>query len=184
MRRWLRRWLRRLSGRPPAHIFAWRKPMVWMTAVMLIVFPVHAAPANPSDRVDVVVHVVYSVGGVETKSRRLTRDELASLFARYPTMKLIAEEDGRLIYEARVPDLAPSLKEYGRIGLSPDGTLIFYLDAPEGPKIIETFFRLDLKRIEVALPNDDLERLKRGIPVHSMAEYETIVETYRPFSVP
>jgi forespore regulator of the sigma-K checkpoint len=49
--------------------------------------------------------------------------------------------------------------------------------------VIQTFFQLDIKRMESSLPLEEVKLLKKGIPFSSMSEYNSILSTYGEFAI-
>ncbi len=49
--------------------------------------------------------------------------------------------------------------------------------------MIETFFQIDIESLETGLPEEPIRQLQRGIPVHDIAEFNSVLSTFSEFTL-
>jgi len=191
MGRWLKRWLRRLSWPRPAQLLA--------TGVLLgLFFLIDRFPPTTVDvdmhgderhtmavmhsMIDVTIRNMYRLGPPVLEHHHLSPEALQQFLMEEPDLVLVEMNDGERVYERRIDDLSPEIKERGRFGISPDGTMIFYEEGADGEKnILETFFQLNLDRLE-SDAGETLKALKIGIRVRSWQEYEHVLKVFQSYA--
>lgn len=67
-------------------------------------------------------------------------------------------------------------------GLSAEGVLTIYQGPPDDDHVIQTFFRIDTERLKARMSADEVASLQKGIQVHDMEEYKSVLATYNQFS--
>lgn len=191
MGRWLKRWLKRLSWPRPAQLLA--------TGVLLgLFFLIDLFPPTTVDvdmhgdephtmaaihpMIDVTIRNMYRLGPPVLEHHHLSPEALQQFLMEEPDLVLVEMNHGERVYERRIDDLSPEIKERGRFGISPDGTMIFYEEGADGEKnILETFFQLNLDRLE-SDAGETLKALKIGIPVRSWQEYEQVLKVFQSYA--
>lgn len=191
MRKWLKRWLRRLAAPRPAQLLATGVLFLFFFMINLLPPTVVDLETNPDENdmkavmhpmIYVTIRNVYRLGPPVTEHHHLSPEALNQLLAEESDLVLVEMNSGERIYERRIDDLSPEMKEHGRFGISPDGTMIFYEESAGGGKtILETFFQLNLDRLE-SDAGETLKALKIGIPVRSWKEYEEVLKTFQGYA--
>jgi|GEM_PF-1115027 len=141
-----------------------------------------AEPVLASMEVSIVLRKSY-VCGVESEEK--LSQMVAStdqVFQDYQDWQLLSQEGNHFEFSRQINDLAPICKEKGYFGLSKDGILTLYEGPPEEQKVIQTFFQMNTKKLESALPTNELEFLQKGIRITDIAEYNSILSSYEEFA--
>ncbi|MBP1930429.1 BofC C-terminal domain-containing protein [Ammoniphilus resinae] len=141
-----------------------------------------AEPAISSMEVSIVLKKSF-VCGVESEEK--LSQMVAStdqVIQDYQDWQLLSQEGNHFEFGKQVNDLAPICKEKGYFGLSKDGILTLYEGPPEEQKVIQTFFQINTKKLESALPMSELEFLQKGIRITDIAEYNSILSSYEEFA--
>ncbi|WP_202080197.1 BofC C-terminal domain-containing protein [Caldalkalibacillus salinus] len=97
--------------------------------------------------------------------------------------KVLERNGGHYVLGREVSDdLSERCKETGYFGIDQDGVLTIFEGPPSDNKVIQTFFRIDTKKLESLLPQEEVETLIQGIRIESMEEYLGVLSTYSPFA--
>jgi forespore regulator of the sigma-K checkpoint len=78
-----------------------------------------------------------------------------------------------------VNDISPLLKMNGYFGLTKDGTLSIFNGKPKEADIIQSFFQIDVKKLE----SKHYQQLLKGIPVKSKEDFARVVETMKKYEM-
>lgn len=100
---------------------------------------------------------------------------LEDFWAKYESWQLVDMDEDRLIFKKKVDDISPLLKMNGYFGITNDGTLSIFNGKPEESDVIQSFFQIDVKKLE----SSQHMRLMQGIPVKSKEEYAKVVESMK-----
>lgn len=191
---WLKRLLRKLRVKRPAQLLA---SLLFFLLALSLLFsrnPEVMPPATDQGEkeiattlapkvVEVITRTIYEVGPAEEEIRKLPIAELENLKEEYGNLIPYGNHKDRYLVERKVRDLSPKVKEEGKIGLTEDGMLILYSGDEEERKVIETFFQINIERMESSLPQEEVEQIRKGIPIHSLAEYNSILSTYGEYAL-
>lgn len=96
--------------------------------------------------------------------------------------KVIKEGAGFKLLKKVPNDLSPVCKKDGYFGITEDHVLTIFEGPPAQNKVIQTFFRIDTERLESMLPMEELLTLKKGIRIHNVEEYRSVLSTYKQFA--
>ncbi|CCQ94133.1 exported hypothetical protein [[Clostridium] ultunense Esp] len=196
MSSWLKRLLRKLRVKRPAQLLA---SLLFFLLALSVLFNREFSSLTPSNgggkpgeeitaalapnMAEVIFRTIYEVGPVEEEVKKIPYSELENLKKQYGNLTSYGAVRERYIVEKRVEDLSPFIKERGKLGLTKDGMLMLYTGSEIDPQVIETFFRIDVKRMESSLPQEEVNLLRQGIPVHSLAEFNSILSTYGEYAL-
>lgn len=125
----------------------------------------------------------YVIGSdtIETKVQDI--NSLEDLSANYPEFQIYKFNEEEVVLERTIEDLAPELKEGSYFSLDQNGYLTLYHDNKTETRIIETFFRIDIEKMETGLPKEPVEQLFKGIPIQDLAEYNSVLSTFSEYSL-
>ncbi|WP_231893407.1 intercompartmental signaling factor BofC [Rossellomorea aquimaris] len=123
---------------------------------------------------------VYLDGEVSEEVVQETIWSMEDFWAAYDEWQLIDMTEEEIIFQKRVDDISPLLKANGYFGISENGVLSIFNGKPGQAEIIQSFFQIDVERLESKRHDD----LVKGIPIKSKQEYEEVLESFKPFSVP
>jgi forespore regulator of the sigma-K checkpoint len=70
------------------------------------------------------------------------------------------------------------LKTNGYFGITHKGVLSIFNGRPEQSKIIQSFFQIDIKKLE----SNKQKELLDGIPIKTKDRYVHVLETFKPYS--
>ncbi|MBE3554912.1 MAG: BofC C-terminal domain-containing protein [Thermicanus sp.] len=196
MSSWLKRLLRKLRVKRPAQLLA--SLLFFLVALSVLFNQDPSSSTSPGggneqkeeitaalapNMAEVIFRTIYEVGPVEEEVKKLPYSELENLKKKYGNLTPYGANGDRFIVEKRVEDLSPFIKERGKLGLTKEGMLMLYTGSDIDPQVIETFFRIDVKRMESSLPQEEVNLLRQGIPVHSLAEFNSILSTYGEYAL-
>ncbi|MBS4173677.1 BofC C-terminal domain-containing protein [Bacillus sp. FJAT-49736] len=98
---------------------------------------------------------------------------------KYKSWQLVEMDDDQLVFQKKVDDISPLLKSNGYFGLSDDGTLSIFNGKPNKADIIQSFFQIDMKKLE----GKKQEELLKGIPIKSKEDFTNVIETLKRYSI-
>lgn len=140
--------------------------------------PVFAAEEISPLRITLHLERVYLDGEKSEETVMETIWSMEDFWAKYDAWQLIEMEESELVFRQHVDDISPLLKTNGYFGLSDEGVLTIFNGRPDHTNIIQSFFQLDLGKLE----STKREKLNQGIPIKSKDEYEKVLETYKPYT--
>lgn len=129
--------------------------------------------------IEVILQRHYLDGEI---SEEVINEEILSMedfWANYKEWKLVAQDDGKMIFKQKVDDISPLLKANGYFGLSDDGTLTIYKGKPSPDNAIQSFFQIDVGKLE----SRQHEELKNGIPIRTKDQYKQVIEGFKIYSL-
>jgi len=139
-------------------------------------------PVLAQEKVDITLQKTYVCGTQEEQKLTKTVSSPDQVFLDYQEWELVSKEDHHFVFKKLVHDLSPVCKENGYFGLTKEGILTLFEGPPQQQKVIQTFFQIDTERFESSLLQHDLNLLKKGIRIHDIAEYNSILSTYGEYS--
>ncbi|WP_144461379.1 BofC C-terminal domain-containing protein [Siminovitchia fortis] len=139
------------------------------------------APAVAEQPLELTVHLkrVYLDGEESEEVVKELVFALEDFWAKYESWQLVDMDEDRLIFKKKVDDISPLLKMNGYFGITNDGTLSIFNGKPEESDVIQSFFQIDVKKLE----SSQHMRLMQGIPVKSKEEYAKVVESMKKYSI-
>ncbi|GIN90114.1 BofC protein [Siminovitchia terrae] len=140
------------------------------------------APSVTNEQpLELTVHLkkVYLDGEASEEIVKETIFALEDFWAKYESWQLVDMDEERLLFEKKVDDISPLLKMNGYFGITDDGTLSIFNGKPEESDVIQSFFQIDVKKLE----SSQQMRLMQGIPVKTKEEYSEVVESMKKYSI-
>lgn len=134
---------------------------------------------NEPLKVTIILQRVYLDGEMSEERVVETIWSLEDFWAKYDKWQLLDMDAKKAVFRQDVDDISPLLKANGYFGLSDEGVLTIFNGRPDGSNIIQSFFQIDLGRLE-SIKRD---QLKKGIPIRSKQCYEEVLETFKPYTV-
>lgn len=104
---------------------------------------------------------------------------MEEFWSKYSEWNVVDQNEDRIVLNKIENDISPLLKANGYLGMNEDGTLSIFIGRPEHAKIIQTFYQLDVGKLEVYKQ----EELQKGIPIVNKDQYEQLIKEYEPYSV-
>nr|WP_263325590.1 intercompartmental signaling factor BofC [Neobacillus sp. Marseille-Q6967] len=102
-----------------------------------------------------------------------------NFWAKYDQWQLVDMDGTTMVFRKKVDDISPLLKTNGYFGISDDGVLTIYNGRPDPSRIIQSFFQIDVKKLE----SKKQEELIQGIPIKTKDRYVEVLETFKPYSI-
>ncbi|WP_225434112.1 BofC C-terminal domain-containing protein [Peribacillus tepidiphilus] len=103
---------------------------------------------------------------------------MEDFWAQYKDWQLIDQNEGRMVFKRKVNDISPMLKTNGYFGITEDGTLSIFNGKPDQSQVIQSFFQIDIGKLE----SKKHEELKEGIRVLNKNHYVEVIEAFKPYS--
>lgn len=104
---------------------------------------------------------------------------IENFWAKYDQWQLVDVDESTMVFRKQVDDISPLLKANGYFGITDDGVLTIYNGRPDPSRIIQTFFQIDVKKLE----SKKQEELIQGIPIKTRDRYVEVLETFKPYSM-
>lgn len=127
----------------------------------------------------VVLEKVYLDGEVSKEVVNESNSSQQDFWAKYDQWQLVDATESTVIFRKNVDDISPLLKANGFFGVTSKGVLSIYNGKPGQSKIIQSFFQIDIKKLE----SKTQEELIQGIPIKSKDHYVEVLETFKPYSL-
>ncbi len=121
----------------------------------------------------------YVNGEVSEEVINETILSMEDFWAKYAEWNLVEMDEGKIVFEQKIDDISPLIKMNGYFGITDDGTLTIFNGKPDDAHIIQSFFQIDVKKLE----GRKHKQLQKGIPVKSKEDYKEILETLKHYSV-
>lgn len=126
----------------------------------------------------VVLEKVYLDGEVSEEVVKESFIRPQEFWAKYDQWQFVNATESTVIFRKNVDDISPLLKANGFFGVTSKGVLSIYNGRPRQSKIIQSFFQIDIKKLE----SKKQEELKTGIPIRTKNKYVEVLETFKPYS--
>ncbi|MFF2447693.1 BofC C-terminal domain-containing protein [Neobacillus sp. NPDC058068] len=129
--------------------------------------------------ITVILERVYLDGEISQEVIHETCWSMENFWARYDQWQLTDTDHSTYVFRKQVDDISPLLKANGFFGISENGVLTIFNGRPDQSRIIQSFFQIDIKRLE----SNKQEQLIHGIPIKTKDHYVKVLETFKPYSV-
>lgn len=96
----------------------------------------------------------------------------------YSGWKLIDQNRESIVLRRKVDDISPLLKTNGYFGITGDGTLSIFNGRPGSNDIIQSFFQIDVEKLE----SHKHDELMEGIRIESKDQYLEVLKAYESYS--
>ncbi len=189
---WIKRLRQKLRNRRPALVLASILVFLLLT-VSLTWFAVNEIDTtNNSDEArevlapqkwQVVIQKKYIAGPMVEEKQEYSTEELEEIVTIFSNMEMVEQGTDYLVFVQEIDDLSPVLKESGFFALDHSGMLHLYQGEAKDENIIQTFFQLDMGRLETTLPVEEYMQLREGIHISSLAEYNSVLSTYSEYAM-
>jgi forespore regulator of the sigma-K checkpoint len=130
-------------------------------------------------KVTIILQRTYLDGEMSEEKVLETIWSMEDFWAKYDKWLLVDMEKDKAVFRQEIDDISPLLKANGYFGLSDEGVLTIFNGKPDGMNIIQSFFQIDLGRLESIKVN----QLKQGIPIRNKQCYEEVLETFKPYTI-
>ncbi|UQD53838.1 regulator [Bacillus methanolicus] len=129
-------------------------------------------------KVTVILERKYLDGEISEEKVNETIWSMQDFLAKYNQWHLLDMSENKVVFRQQIDDISPLLKSNGYFGITDDGILTIYNGKPGHSKIIQSFFQIDLGKLE----STKWEQLKQGIPIKTKDRYEEVLESFKNYS--
>ncbi|MCS0654382.1 intercompartmental signaling factor BofC [Cytobacillus firmus] len=129
-------------------------------------------------KMEVILEREYLDGEVSQETIEETIWTLDDFWAKYDQWQLVDMDIDYMVFRRKMDDISPLLKANGYFGVTEDGTLTIFNGKPQKTNIIQSFFQIDLGKLE----STKCEELKKGIPIVSKDRYVEVLETFKSYT--
>ncbi len=157
--------------------------------ILLLVFVFHtnyvlAEDSKTTQRLEpievkVILERVYLDGEVSEEQMEEKIWSMEQFWSKYDQWQVVDMDDKSVVFRKHVDDISPLLKANGYFGITDDGVLTIYYGKPQKYNIIQSFFQLDIGKLE----STRHEELKEGIPIKNKDRYVEVLETFKNYTV-
>ncbi|NOV04097.1 BofC C-terminal domain-containing protein [Paenibacillus planticolens] len=110
-------------------------------------------------------------------------DQLLNMQVKHPNWILSVSPNGNVTFTENIDDLSPACKEKAVFGIDGSSNLSLFNGTPAKDNLIRTFFQLNIKHLESSLPLDAVQKLREGIRISDMEEYNSVLSTFSDYAV-
>ncbi|MCA1031893.1 intercompartmental signaling factor BofC [Bacillus timonensis] len=127
----------------------------------------------------IILERIYLDGEVSEEIYEETIWSMEDFWASYATWELVHQDEEQIVFKKHIDDISPLLKSNGYFGISEEGVLTIFEGKPDkSTKVIQSFFQIDVKKLESHYHKE----LKKGIKIGSKEEYVKVIETFKSYS--
>ncbi|MGG3469284.1 intercompartmental signaling factor BofC [Neobacillus pocheonensis] len=159
---------------------------VFLVIFFSSVFEMTGSAAQVEDRqnmeplhLTVILERLYLDGEISQEVVHETSWSMANFWAKYDQWRLTEMDESTFVFRKQVDDISPLLKANGFFGITDDGILTIFNGRPDRSRIIQSFFQIDIKKLE----SKKQEELIQGIPIKTKDHYVEVLETFEPYSI-
>lgn len=153
--------------------------MGWVPGIM-IVGSATAMDTQKSEplAMKIVLERIYLDGEVSEEIVQENIFSLENFWAKYDQWKLKDIDKSEVVFSKQINDISPLLKTNGYFGISDKGVLTIFNGKPDQSRIIQSFFQIDIKKLESRKQKELLD----GIPIKNKDRYVKVLETFKSYS--
>ena len=126
----------------------------------------------------VILERIYLDGEISEEVIKETCWSMENFWAKYDQWRLIDMNESTMVFRKQVNDISPLLKSNGYFGITNDGVLTIFNGRPNHLRIIQSFFQIDIKKLE----SHKQEELLQGIPIKTKDRYVEVLENFKQYS--
>jgi forespore regulator of the sigma-K checkpoint len=127
----------------------------------------------------IILERIYLDGEISEEVVSDSYWSIENFWAKYDQWQLVDIDESAMVFRKQVDDISPLLKANGYFGITEDGVLTIYNGRPDSSRIIQSFFQIDVKKLE----SNKQEELIQGIPIKTKDRYVEVLETFKPYSM-
>ena len=126
----------------------------------------------------IILERIYLDGEISEEVVHDSYWSIENFWSKYDQWQLVEMDESTMVFRKQEDDISPLLKANGYFGLSEDGVLTIFNGRPDRSRIIQSFFQIDVKKLE----SNKQEELLQGIPIKTKDRYVEVLETFKPYS--
>ncbi|OZM58012.1 regulator [Lottiidibacillus patelloidae] len=138
-----------------------------------------SSPTLAPLQLKVVLKRIYLDGETSEEVIKQTIWSMDDFWAQYEDWQLLDQKEGQVTFKQHIDDISPLLKANGYFGIDQEGRLSIYKGNPAADEVIQSFFQIDLEKLESKLK----EQLKEGIVIISKDQYSQLLQSLKEYEV-
>ncbi|MCM3215230.1 intercompartmental signaling factor BofC [Niallia taxi] len=145
--------------------------------ILLSAYPARENVANAQSpkKFAVLLQRVYLDGDISEECIEETIWSMEDFWSKYENWQLVNMDSHQFVFKQEMDDISPLLKANGYFGVSDEGVLGVYNGKPNKSNIIQSFFQIDLEKLE----STQQKSLQNGIPIKNKNRYVEVLETFK-----
>lgn len=149
-------------------------------ALFVLIFPgLDAGAENEYVEKKIVLQREYLDGELSEEKVTEHFESIEEFKKKYYAWSIIEVTENEIILHKYEDDISPLLKANGYLGITEKGVLSIYNGKPQYQKIIQSFYQIDVGKLEVYKQ----EELHAGIPIVSKEQYKSLLKEFEPYSI-
>lgn len=128
--------------------------------------------------IKIILERIYLDGEISEEVVQEPIFSLENFWAKYDQWTLKDIDETKIVFSKQMDDISPLLKINGYFGISDQGVLTIFNGKPGHSKIIQSFFQIDVKKLE----SQKQKELRDGIPIKTKDRYVKVLETFKSYS--
>jgi forespore regulator of the sigma-K checkpoint len=133
--------------------------------------------------IELVLHRTYLCGEENRQLGRHPTTVAVQLLTAHRDWNAAFDSSGALIMEQSIDDLSLECRKSAYMAMDETGNLSLYDGLPRKEKVIQTFFQMDIERLEMRMSPDQLLELSKGIRITDKDEYNSVLSTFNEFAL-
>ncbi|WP_102026901.1 BofC C-terminal domain-containing protein [Salirhabdus sp. Marseille-P4669] len=127
---------------------------------------------------EVVLQKQYIDGSMEQETKEQTVWSLEDFWAGYADWTVMEQEEGRVVFQKKINDLSPTVKQNGYFGLDENNVLSIFDGKPENDNVIKAFYQINVEKLE----SYRMDQLEKGIKINKKDTFDNVMETFKEFA--
>lgn len=133
--------------------------------------------------IELVLHRTYLCGEETRQLGRHPTKVAVQLLTAHRDWNAAFDSSGALIMEQHIDDLSLQCRKSAYMAMDKTGNLSLYDGLPKKEKVIQTFFQMDIERLEMRMSPDQLLELSRGIRITDKDEFNSVLSTFNEYAL-
>lgn len=138
----------------------------------------HAETLGGNTPIKIILQQEYLDGELSEEVTHEYDLPLNAITEKYKNWHLVTQNAKEIVFHRAVDDISPLLKTNGYFGITGDGTLSTFNGKPETNEVIQSFFQIDIKKLE----SHRQDELRKGIRIQSRDQYFEVIKSFESYS--
>jgi forespore regulator of the sigma-K checkpoint len=130
-------------------------------------------------KLKVVLRRLYLEGEISEEIRTETIWSMEDFWAKYENWQLVDQQEGSITFQKKVEDISPLLKVNGHFGIDKNGILTLYKGNPSEQEAIQSFFQINIKKLESNLRQE----LEEGIVILNKDRFHEVIQVMKRYEI-
>jgi forespore regulator of the sigma-K checkpoint len=160
-------------------MFIGKAPGMVLTGSATQIDDYHDQQKTEPQQVTIILERVYLDGEISEESILESYWSIENFWEKYDQWQLVEMDETKMVFRKIEDDISPLLKANGYFGITDNGVLTIFNGRPGGSRIIQSFFQIDVKKLESKIQAE----LLQGIPIKTKDRYVEVLETFKTYSI-